>query len=792
MRCRTLHCFFLISLFSFIAGKAVAQYYNQRPEFLKANNVWAFGWGAGLNFNSGSPVAIQTATPIGWYVEGNASAADPVTGDLLFYTNGKDCWSRNHQLMPNGGGLLGNKGSGQQGACIVPMIDSPGKYYLFSLFDMSSGSSIWSQLPPVSTYSVVDMSLNGGLGDIAAGRKNIVLSYDTLSECAVAIPGESCDVWLVLHNFYKSRFESYHITRHGIDPTPVISLPGTPPQVISGYKYSAVVSSDRTRIALINTGQDNPFNVMLYKFNPATGMLYDSIVVGQNQAASAVSFSPDNSKLYINKRNLQTNSNSIIQYTISTYTTAAINASAMTIAQGSGIGTESTYFRLFRDTIYINPGGGASPQPGSGSGNFYLHTINQPNQLGGGCGFQPFAIGLFPRSGMTLPVEVVYPMPPDTVYSTTTDSTNCIYIGNVSKTFSFPGFRNYTWDDNSTDSIRTVTDTGTYWIRYQEECLMHVDTIRFTGVIVDTAYTVKDTTICTRDGRFEGFSVSIPGFEEHLWQDGSTDSQRFFDAPGQYYVSYKSGCMVYIDTFHIAQVDITFSLGPDTVLCHDARFDLEAQDAVTGTRLWQDGSNGNRYTVTQAGDYWLRISRESCSSSDTVNVIYMHPAPNLGEDIVLCFGTPFNIPLKVSDVPEGAVVLWNNGIEGPVMSVTDTGRYWVSLLDMPCTGSDSIRISTEICSCSFQVPNAFSPNGDGINDIFTPVIDPLCNTRGFALNIYNRFGQRIFNSVVPGKGWDGTYMGRPSELGTYFFEIRFEGGSRNIQYYRKGDLTLIR
>src|SRR5690606_34884994 len=132
------------------------------------------GTHARLDFNSGTPVGTVSELD-SW--EGCASVSDPATGQLLFYTDGLSCWNRNNQVMPNGMNLKGNaSNSTTDGVCIAPVIDSPGKYYLFSMTGGSGGTDPSGSL----FYSVVDMSLEAGLGDIVGGQKNIVLDADTL------------------------------------------------------------------------------------------------------------------------------------------------------------------------------------------------------------------------------------------------------------------------------------------------------------------------------------------------------------------------------------------------------------------------------------------------------------------------------------------------------------------------------------------------------------------------------------------------------------------------------------
>src|SRR5690606_23628606 len=157
-------------------------------------NIWVFGDYAGLDFNNGAPVPIQTA--IEGFGEANASIADE-NGQLLFYTEGTIVWDRMGNVMPNGNDLIGSSLSSYtitsstcQGALIVPMPNNKGKYYVFSLTAIESGMDHLY-------YSVVDMDLNGGLGDVVPGQQGILID-SSLSEKMTAVVGDRCNVWLLV------------------------------------------------------------------------------------------------------------------------------------------------------------------------------------------------------------------------------------------------------------------------------------------------------------------------------------------------------------------------------------------------------------------------------------------------------------------------------------------------------------------------------------------------------------------------------------------------------------------
>ncbi len=128
------------------------------------NNIWIFGFRAGIDFNGGTATPVPSAIS-GGNMEACASVSD-ATGQLLFYTNGSRVWDRAHNLMPGGNTLHGRPvssltESSQHGAQIVPVIGEPGKYYIFSLTEWEAHASMYGGR---LFYSVVDMSLNGGRG----------------------------------------------------------------------------------------------------------------------------------------------------------------------------------------------------------------------------------------------------------------------------------------------------------------------------------------------------------------------------------------------------------------------------------------------------------------------------------------------------------------------------------------------------------------------------------------------------------------------------------------------------
>ncbi|MCX6275112.1 MAG: hypothetical protein NTV09_07885, partial [Bacteroidetes bacterium] len=178
----------------------------------KEANIWYFGTMAGMDFNSGSPVALTNGQL--FTTEGCASIAD-ANGNLLFYTEGVNVYNRLHALMPNGTGLLGGT-SASQSATILPYPGSSTQYYIFTVPNTAGGGLC---------YSIVDMTLAGGNGDITT--KNFSLGAVNVSEKLTAtFHRNGLDFWVAVHDNGGNNFYAYQVTAGGVSG-PVISTIGT-------------------------------------------------------------------------------------------------------------------------------------------------------------------------------------------------------------------------------------------------------------------------------------------------------------------------------------------------------------------------------------------------------------------------------------------------------------------------------------------------------------------------------------------------------------------------------------
>ena len=121
-------------------------------------------------------------------------------------------------------------------------------------------------------------------------------------------------------------------------------------------------------------------------------------------------------------------------------------------------------------------------------------------------------------------------------------------------------------------------------------------------------------------------------------------------------------------------------------------------------------------------------------------------------------------------------------------STIDT-TYYVSILNRyGCLLEDSIHVKY-YTGPDIYVPNAFTPNGDGVNDIFRPVPVGVYTMNYF--RVYNRYGQMVYQSANAGQGWDGTIKGLPAPADSYVWEVKgLDYSGKSI--FKKGTVVLVR
>jgi gliding motility-associated-like protein len=205
-----------------------------------------------------------------------------------------------------------------------------------------------------------------------------------------------------------------------------------------------------------------------------------------------------------------------------------------------------------------------------------------------------------------------------------------------------------------------------------------------------------------------------------------------------------------------------------------------------GNGITDTSSNINNIVYNQSGTYQvtLIITDLVCLPDTFTQSIKVsdYPIVNLGPDTGICIGEYYTL---YAGNP-GMVYNWSTGETTQSIIVKEVPKVVVLYVsNNGCIGKDTVLVEND---CPFFIPNAFTPNGDGLNDLYNIITD---GTTEFRLNIYNRWGQQLFTTNDPTVGWDGTFEGTPEEMGVFIYtlELIFKNGVSRIS---QGNITLIR
>jgi hypothetical protein len=266
------------------------------------NNVWVFGFNCALDVGSSQPTPLIGATT---NTLGGTACISDANGDLLFYASGIEVRDRSFQLMPNGSGLAGSDGAAQ-GALIVPFPGDPQRYYLFT------NGAYWTDTPimyPGVAYSVVDMGLNGGLGDVVPGEKNIPLRANVTEKLTATRHANGRDIWVLMHGFGNAEYYAYLVTCAGIGDVVVSAVGREMANPFLGDASDGWMQFSPNGDRLASTWMHDPSlehfqeegRLDVLRFNKATGVLSDPIMDTYYDAGfqtKGVCFSPSGDRLY--------------------------------------------------------------------------------------------------------------------------------------------------------------------------------------------------------------------------------------------------------------------------------------------------------------------------------------------------------------------------------------------------------------------------------------------------------------------------------------------------------------
>ncbi|NHM07577.1 T9SS type B sorting domain-containing protein [Flavobacterium sp. CYK-4] len=754
----------------------------------RENNIWYFGDRAGLDFNSGNPVNLNDGALV--TIEGCATISN-VSGQLLFYTDGKKVWDKNHHIMPNGDNLKGHSSS-TQSAIIVPKPNSNTIYYIFTTSQVADIDGI--------CYSEVDITLNGGLGDVNA-VKNVQLYSPTCEKiCAVKNFADN-SYWVVTHGFENNSFLAFKVDSSGVHMSPVVSNVGSYVGAVPPFNFYNVqgylkFSPSGSKLVCVNTY----LTVELFDFDTQTGLIRSPVVVNAanlGRYCYGAEFSPSGNFLYLTGGNTPTSINKIFQYNLQA---ANIGASEVQI-NTTNIRDVGALQLASNCKIY-------AANAFRGFGN-YLHVIENPDIPGMGCGFQRNNVALTGLSWIGLPQFIEY----STCKNRTIINDDICIGGNAS--FSLGGDEsitsaNWNFGDGSTSNsiigFHQYTAAGTYIVtgdfatptaNFRISKQITVPENPIANPISDLIFcgaTTASYDLSQLTSRVLGNqSGSIYGVSFFASQNDALTHQNLL-APVQNFTA--PGTTIYVKVYRFSNFDcyaitsfkVLFNPYPilnpvsEFKLCDDGQvndgyveFDLSTKTPeILGSQSSNDVKVSYHLTLTEAQNnvnpitapftntinpqtIYARLSTlpsQTCYVTTSFN-LNVKPSPefDIRPFYVLCEDGNFENYVNVQVPDIFSYYLWSTGSQANFTNIAITGNFWVKVTKIQsrlrCSRTKNFQvIAANKAIIKEIVIQDWSANANSIQILLDTA---SLGEYEYSIDGYNYQNANYFEGLLPGK-----------------------------------------
>jgi hypothetical protein len=657
-----------------------------------ATKNWVFVRNS-MRFENDTVVFTPQNSPIvDSYTEVTSSISD-ADGNLLLFSDGQRVWDRYHTQMPNGIGLMGNSSSSQC-VLIVPHPGNPNQFYIFTNDDYEHN------LANGLRYSIVDLTLNGGLGDVIPATKNTLLLLGGSEKLAATWHANGHDIWIGTCLYSSNSYLAYLIDQDGLHIDPVVSVIGTtnrPDMGLVPCLGNMRFSHDGNRMATYVVAD----KIVIADFNNESGVFSNALELPLNFSGSdqpfGIEFSPDNSKLYVG----QWQGGQLRQFDLGFTTETEIFYSAY-VVDGSQYGIYGHLVLGPDGRIYVYQ-----------NGSYQIDYIAQPNEYGAACNFQQsnFSVDFYINNpGSSLPNMLsgyLNAHNPSIAGPKNICKGGSSYLYGITLasaedstvwTHTGPGVfiaQNGSTQATLTSSVNTGTDV--LMVTVYGRCGITHDTL-----IVNTnspePFSIPATAnLCDTLTLFAG-----EGFLSYEWNNISNADTLNVTSIGTYWVKVKgvSGCYM-TDTTQVIDYPATppLSLGFDKFICNQQIVVLTTNN-VYETYLWSDGSTNSSLTAYLPGIYWVKVSN-GCNldfRTDTIQIYVTESTEDInlnynGSDLVCSSSLPF-----VLNGPAGYLTYeWSTGETTPNINLNVVGQYSVSVTDNKgCILRDTLLV--EVCT----------------------------------------------------------------------------------------------
>ncbi len=715
-----------------------------------------------LNFETASPSLTYTGINHGFEA---VSHAEDGLGNILFFVNADGVYNAHNVLMPGSGKIYANSSATEIDICPFP--DNPNKFYIF--YNAELCSSLY--------YSVVDMKLDHGLGDVVS--LNTEIDSANVSEGLEVIKRPCRNSYWLLAYVCDIGFKRYLIDEKGVSEGTII-YDYSGPEIFVG-RGELDYNNGRMGMSFANSPISTAF---VCDFDASSGIITNPktiILPDGGQGLYGMEFSPDGSKAYMSNW-YENKKDNLFQYDFATEkinsffitSTPADKIEAVTGPGQIELGTDGKLYIPFD------------------KGN-QITVVSNPNSL------TPEFSKITTTSKLALGVSdhiqsEMYKTQNNFTFSHVCLGETTNFISKASECSDHLPKVIWNFGDNASGKKNTSTalspshyyaSAGDYKVNLYLTDSIGTDTI--SHIVSISAHPKvnlgNDTSIC------KGMTIVLnphTAASSFSWSTSEYQPKiKVYDA-GKYWVNAANKGCSSSDTILIKARPLpVVNIGPDLYLCDSLPQTLDAGPDFK-SYIWSTGEKTQ--SINAPGiKYWVSVSNGLCWASDSIEITYQAvPKVYLGKDIILCGND--SAVLNAGNI--GAEFLWSTGDTSRIIKVNRTGTYYVTANNGLCTFSDTVNVINRGFIPVIKVPNKFKIDSSNVNPSLKIITE---NLKYFHIKILNTAGKLVYESLDLAKGWNGkTLDSKKAADGIYHYTIEYNTPCKDEKEIKKGVFTLAR
>lgn len=335
------------------------------------------------------------------------------------------------------------------------------------------------------------------------------------------------------------------------------------------------------------------------------------------------------------------------------------------------------------------------------------------------------------------------------------------------------------WFNGSNGNGVEVSSGGQYDVTITQQGCSSTFVFEVEEVDMPVVYLGEDFDIC------EGEDATLTSGLDGIWSTGETGTFINVATGGIYHFTYFEENCIAGDTIAVSVAESPqIELGPDFSFCEGETVTIE----IPYIGSWSTGEMSDEIVITETGTYGVLVSSGPCTVTDEVQATMINlPLVSLGDDASYCRGNAYTIGMEDANAED---YVWSTGESTSTIDIRDGGVYWVQVSNQCGDAVDTVAVAFSDCDVLIYIPDAFTPDGDGLNDVFFVLANNLIKPE---FNIYNRWGMLIFSTTdltVPWTGdvMDGTHY---APDGVYTYQLKYltdKGDAGEV----RGHVTLLR